>query len=76
MERAALRHVNRRRPADRHYLKVAGRRSRQCGTQKETGLEWSYGEQPIDSLVAGGRYELYSAYPIRVPVVPASVAME
>ncbi len=25
-------------------------------------------------LVAGGRYELYSAYPIRVPAVPASVS--
>ena len=24
-------------------------------------------------LVAGGRYELYSAYPIRVPAVPTSV---
>ena len=25
------------------------------------------------SVVAGGRFELYSAYPIRVPAVPASV---
>ncbi len=25
------------------------------------------------NVVAGGRYELYSAYPIRVPAVPASV---
>jgi len=24
-------------------------------------------------LVVGGRFELYSAYPIRVPAVPASV---
>jgi hypothetical protein len=26
-----------------------------------------------DGVVAGTRYELYSAYPIRVPAVPASV---
>jgi hypothetical protein len=26
------------------------------------------------ALVAGARFELYSAYPIRVPVVPASIA--
>ena len=25
------------------------------------------------NVVAGGRYELYSAYPIRVPAIPASV---
>jgi len=24
-------------------------------------------------MVAGGRFELYSAYPVRVPAVPASV---
>ena len=27
----------------------------------------------MSELVAGGRFELYSAYPIRVPAVPASV---
>ncbi len=29
--------------------------------------------QDLSNLVAGGGYELYSAYPIRVPAVPASV---
>jgi len=27
----------------------------------------------LNKLVAGGRFELYSAYPIRVPAVSASV---
>ena len=30
------------------------------------------GMDPLQ-MVAGGRFELYSAYPIRVPAVPASV---
>jgi hypothetical protein len=39
---------------------------------------WPEGPDPLagkdlDGLVAGGRFELYSAYPILVRAVPASV---
>ena len=52
-----------------HVLELAGLR-RKVGTRppKKAGEPTRHG-----TVVAGGRFELYSAYPIRVPAVSASV---
>jgi hypothetical protein len=44
--------------------------------QIESGFDWSHGEQPmaIEEIGSGGgRYELYSNYPLKIQAVAASV---
>src|SRR2546427_542042 len=44
-----------------------------CFTRRNSSLRASDAGGSRNKLVAGGRFELYSAYSIRVPAVPASV---